>query len=299
MSTSMVILRQLIIMFLYMAVGFALFRAKLVTKEGSRALANLLIYAVLPSVLFKSFCVPRTSEKTKELLISMAAALVLLLVAMAISHLAFRKRPIDDIAVAFSNAGFIGLPLVTAAFGADHVFFAAGFVALLNVLQVTYGQAMMARDRLLVSPKNVVKIPIVIATVLGLIVFFSGISIPELPMTAITSLSALNGPLAMVIIGVYMAQTDFRSMFTDKNVYLTCLVRLVVIPAVTLAIVKLTMGNYPEIAKTLLVVACAPIGSNVAVYAQKLNLDYTYAVKIVCLSTVLSLLTLPIVMMFL
>ena len=298
MSTSTIILRQLVIMFLYMAVGFALFRAKLVTKEGSRALANLLIYAVLPSVIFKSFCVQRTPEKTKELLVSLGAALVLLLLAMAVSHLVFRKRPIDDVGTAFSNAGFIGLPLVTAAFGADHVFFAAGFVALLNVLQVTYGQAVMARDRSLVSPRAIVRIPIVIAAVLGLIVFFTGISIPELPMTAISAFTALNGPLAMVIIGVYLAQTDLKSMFTDKNVYLACLVRLVLIPAVTVAVVKLTMGGYPEIAKTLLVVACAPIGSNVAVYAQKLNQDYTYAVKIVCITTILSLLTLPVVMLF-
>ena len=109
--------------------------------------------------------------------------------------------------------------------------------------------------------------------------------------------SAWGNPRLMTDASALEALSSIE-LSTDKNVYLACLVRLVLIPAVTVAVVKLTMGGYPEIAKTLLVVACAPIGSNVAVYAQKLNQDYTYAVKIVCITTILSLLTLPVVMLF-
>ena len=109
----------------------------------------------------------------------------------------------------------------------------------------------------------------------------------------------MNGPLAMVIIGVYMAQADMKSMISDKHGYIASIVRLVIIPVISLILIKLTLtSSYPEISKTLLIVASAPIGSNVAVYAQKLNMDYTYAVKIVCLSSILSLITDPVVMMF-
>ena len=286
-------------MFIYMAVGFVLYRAKLVTRDSSRALANLLIYAVLPSVILKSFCVERTPDKVRRLTVSMAAALVLLLLSMAISHVIFRKRPVDDIAVAFSNAGFIGLPLVTAVFGPEYVFYAAGFVAFLNTLQATYGQAVMSGDRSLMSPGTVIKNPIVISTLLGMVIFFAGLALPSIVTTAVNSFTSLNGPLAMVIIGVYMAQADMKSMFTDRNVYVASVIRLAVIPVISLLLIKATVAAaYPEIARTLLIVAAAPIGSNVAVYAQKLDLDYTYAVKVVCLSTVLSLLSVPVIMMF-
>ena len=134
-------------MFIYMAVGFVLYRTKLVTKDSSKALANLLIYAVLPCVILKSFCVEKTAENTKGLLISMISALLLLLLSMAVSFILFRKRPVDNIAVAFSNAGFIGLPLVTAALGSEYVFYAVGFVAFLNSLQSTYGQAVLSGDK--------------------------------------------------------------------------------------------------------------------------------------------------------
>ncbi|MBR2671352.1 MAG: AEC family transporter [Oscillospiraceae bacterium] len=286
-------------MFIYMAVGFALYRAKLVTKDSSKALANLLIYAVLPCVILKSFCVERTPDNTRGLLISLIAAFLLLLMSIVISYGTFRKRPVDNIAVAFSNAGFMGLPLVTAVFGADYVFYAVGFVAFLNSLQATYGQAVLAGDKSYVSPKAIFKNPIVISTILGLAVFFTGIPVPSILYTAVNSLSLMNGPLAMVIIGVYMAQADMKSMFTDRNGYIASAVRLIVIPAISLILIKLSLAlPYPEISKTLLIVASAPMGSNVAVYAQKLDMDYTYAVKIVCLSTILSLVTMPIVMMF-
>ena len=286
-------------MFIYMAVGFVLYRTKLVTKDSSKALANLLIYAVLPCVILKSFCVEKTAENTKGLLISMIAALLLLLLSMAVSFILFRKRPVDNIAVAFSNAGFIGLPLVTAALGSEYVFYAVGFVAFLNSLQSTYGQAVLSGNKSYVSPKAIIKNPIVISTLLGIGLFFTGLSMPSILYTTVNSLSLMNGPLAMVIIGVYMAQADMKSMITDKHGYITSLVRLVIIPVISLILIKMTLASaYPEISKTLLIVASAPIGSNVAVYAQKLNMDYTYAVKIVCLSTVLSLITVPIVMMF-
>ena len=299
MGTSTIILKQLIIMFIYMAVGFVLYRTKLVTKDSSKALANLLIYAVLPCVILKSFCVEKTAENTKGLLISMIAALLLLLLSMAVSFILFRKRPVDNIAVAFSNAGFIGLPLVTAVLGSEYVFYAVGFVAFLNSLQSTYGQAVISGDKSYVTPKAIIKNPIVISTLLGIGLFFTGISMPSLLYTAVNSVSLMNGPLAMVIIGVYMAQADMKSMISDKHGYIASIVRLVIIPVISLILIKLTLtSSYPEISKTLLIVASAPIGSNVAVYAQKLNMDYTYAVKIVCLSTILSLITVPVVMMF-
>ena len=95
MATVFIVLRQSIIMFVYMAIGGLLFKKGLITKEGSKSLANLLLYAVLPCVVVKSFCVARTPERMSGLLVSFLAALGILLLAMAVSHLLFKKNPID------------------------------------------------------------------------------------------------------------------------------------------------------------------------------------------------------------
>ena len=298
MATVFIVLRQIVIMFLYMAIGGLLFQKGLITKEGSKSLANLLLYVVLPCVVVKSFCVARTPERTSGLLVSFLAALGILLLAMAVSHLLFQKNPIDDFGAAFSNAGFMGFPLVAAVQGSEAIFYAAGFVALLNALQWTYGQSLISDDPGYRSPKAILKNPLVLSLLLGILIFCFEIPMPAIASDLLAALSALNAPLAMVILGVYLAQTDPKTLFNDPHLYVVAAVRLVLIPLLTILVLKLLPAEYAAIATTLVIVAAAPIGSNVAVYAQKLGKDYAYAVRGVCLSTLLSAITMPLLMLF-
>lgn len=298
MATVFIVLRQSIIMFVYMAIGGLLFKKGLITKEGSKSLANLLLYAVLPCVVVKSFCVARTPERMSGLLVSFLAALGILLLAMAVSHLLFQKNPIDDFGAAFSNAGFMGFPLVAAVQGSEAIFYAAGFVALLNALQWTYGQSLISGDPSYRSPKAILKNPLVLSLLLGLLIFCFELPVPAIASDLLAALAALNAPLAMVILGVYLAQTDARTLFNDPHLYVVAAARLVLIPLLTAWMLKLLPAQYAAITTTLVIVAAAPIGSNVAVYAQKLGKDYAYAVRGVCLSTLLSAITMPLLMLF-
>lgn len=297
MATVFIVLRQIVIMFLYMAIGGLLFQKGLITKEGSKSLANLLLYVVLPCVVVKSFCVARTPERTSGLLVSFLAALGILLLAMAVSHLLFKKNPIDDFGAAFSNAGFMGFPLVAAVQGSEAIFYAAGFVALLNALQWTYGQSLISGDPGYRSPKAILKNPLVLSLLLGILIFCFEIPVPAIASDLLAALAALNAPLAMVILGVYLAQTDPKTLFNDPHLYVVAAARLVLIPLLTIRVLKLLPAQYAAIATTLVIVAAAPIGSNVAVYAQKLGKDYAYAVCGVCLSTLLSVITMPLLML--
>lgn len=297
MATVFIVLRQIVIMFLYMAIGGLLFQKGLITKEGSKSLANLLLYVVLPCVVVKSFCVACTPERTSGLLVSFLAALGILLLAMAVSHLLFQKNPIDDFGAAFSNAGFMGFPLVAAVQGSEAIFYAAGFVALLNALQWTYGQSLISGDPSYRSPKAILKNPLVLSLLLGILIFCFEIPVPAIASDLLAALAALNAPLAMVILGVYLAQTDPKTLFNDPHLYVVAAARLVLIPLLTILVLKLLPAQYAAIATTLVIVAAAPIGSNVAVYAQKLGKDYAYAVRGVCLSTLLSAITMPLLML--
>lgn len=297
MATVFIVLRQIVIMFLYMAIGGLLFQKGLITKEGSKSLANLLLYVVLPCVVVKSFCVARTPERTSGLLVSFLAAFGILLLAMAVSHLLFKKNPIDDFGAAFSNAGFMGFPLVAAVQGSEAIFYAAGFVALLNALQWTYGQSLISGDPGYRSPKAILKNPLVLSLLLGILIFCFEIPVPAIASDLLAALAALNAPLAMVILGVYLAQTDPKTLFNDPHLYVVAAARLVLIPLLTMLVLKLLPAEYAAIATTLVIVAAAPIGSNVAVYAQKLGKDYAYAVRGVCLSTLLSAITMPLLML--
>ena len=296
METAAVLLKQILIMFIYMAIGWGLFKAKLVTKEGSRSLANLLLYVILPCVIVKSFCKDSTQELAVTVLYSLLGAVLVLGLAMLAAHLIFRKRPMDDFGAAFSNAGFMGLPLITAVLGEDAVICAAAMIALLNILQWTYGQAILSGDRSNLAVKKVLLNPLVIAFAAGLLIFFLQIPVPELLVSCMGTVSNMNAPVAMIILGVYLAEVRIRDIFTDPKVWLCTAVRLVLIPVLTVVMLAVVFPTQRDMALALLMAAAAPVGANLAVYAQKLGRDYGYAVKTICLSTILSVVSMPLIM---
>ena len=297
MENAFIVLQQICIMFFYMAIGLLLFRTRLITLEGSRSLANLLLYVVLPAAVLNSFCVERTPQRAQMLLVSILGSIGVLGIGMLLSHLMFRKNPLSDFGVAFSNAGFMGIPLVTALLGADAVFYSAGLVAMMGALQWTYGQYLISGNRDDLRPAVILRNPLVLSLAGGLLLFFLGVPVPAIAKSTLSSIAALNAPVAMIILGVYLGQTDLRRTVTDRRLYLSCVARLIVVPLVTLLALQLIPPAYDDVYKTLFVCCIAPVGSNVAVYAQKQNADYPYAVGLVCLSTLLALVTMPLMML--
>ena len=295
METTSIVFQQTLTMAIYMLVGFALFKGGKITKEGSKSLANLLVWLIIPAVIINSFCVELSLEKLRALGLSALLAAVALAVSAAISHFAFKKSPVDNFAAAFSNCGFMGIPLVRAGFGDEAVFLLVGFVVLLNLLQWTYGAALLKGDKGAVSLKGVLLNPITVGTAAGVVLFVTGLGsrLPGVRGGAIGGLAALNAPVAMLVLGIYMAQTSLKETVMSPRLYVLSAVRLLLIPAVTLALltplpVDLTMKY------VILLGASAPVGANVAVYAQLYGKDYSYACRTVVLSTVLSILTLPV-----
>ena len=302
MEVVKLLVNQIIIMFLYMIFGFVLFKGKKISKEGSANMATLLVWLIIPVVVVKSFCVEPTQERMVGLLLSIAAAVAAQAVSMLVSHLFFKKRPIDNFAAAFSNAGFIGIPLVTATVGGDAVFYIAFFVAILNILQWVYGVAVITEKKMKITGSTLVH-PLILGTVLGLVLFFTGLGakLPTVVMSTLSGISALNAPLAMLIMGVYLAQADMKSLWTDKHLYILSFVRLVLIPLLTVLLLWGMQLLIPALSSTivlaLLIAAIAPVGANVAVYAQLHNKDYVYASKTVVISTLLSLVSMPLVVL--
>ena len=127
-----------------------------------------------------------------------------------------------------------------------------------------------------------------------------GFSIPKPAMVnnILTTITAMNTPLAMIVSGVYLAQSDLVAMFKNRNTYFVCFVRLVVIQLITVVLFKFLPFGSLELKTAILITAACPVGSNVAVFAQAYDKDYHSAVEHVCLSTVLCLVTVPLIVLF-
>lgn len=298
MEIAMILFKQILIMFLLLLIGVLLFHYKKISMQGSKELGTLLLYVVIPVVIIKSFCVERTQARMAGLGWSFLLSLLSLLIAMASSYLIYRKTyPLDNFAASFSNAGFIGIPLVQAAVGKEAIFYIASYIALLNLLQWTYGLIIMTDRKDSIQMKQLLSNPIVIGTLAGVLIFFLQLPIPELASSIMSSISGLNTPIAMLITGIYLAQVPLLSMFRDWRLLKTCLLRLCVIPFLTLLMLLVFDFVDPSIRFAILIAASAPVGSNIAIFASLYDKDYLYSVKTVCFSTILSLFTMPVIMM--
>jgi len=305
-ATTLLLIQQVLIMFLLAAVGYICFRTKKITMEGSRNIGNILIYLSLPCVIINSFLVDFSKEKLLGLLYSSLAAAGIVLVSIIVSRLFFSKDAILCFSSSFSNPGFFGIPLIVASLSNGAVFYVASFIVFVNLMQWSYGVALLtikpsaekekgAWKKYIPSAKRLFTAPFMIACIIGLIFFLTGLEMPALLRTGIQHIANLNTPLAMFTIGIYLAQTNPVKMFKNPKLYLLSLVRLIIIPLVSMLVLFLIPASYAEMRMALLIVAACPVGSNVAVYAQLYDSDYSYAVETVIISTLLSIITIPLV----
>ena len=287
MDTVLTLVKQTVTMFLLAGVGFAMFKSGKITKEGSKSIGNILIYGSLPCVLISSFFIEKTQEHMIGLAISAALGFLLVLMSILVGKLCFREDAIAKFAAAFSNPGFFGIPLILASLGSGCVFYVAGFIACVNLGQWTYGVAVMTGQKGGFSFKRLVTAPFAIAIAIGLAIFLTGIEVPGILKNSITAIKELNTPLAMFTVGIYLAQTDLKNMFFKKSLYSISLVRLLVIPALAI----LLLWPLPA---SMLAMKIALSIANIAVYAQLHNQDYAYSVETVIISTILAIVTMPI-----
>ena len=235
----------------------------------------------------------------------------------------------------FSNIGFMGFPLVSAMFGSDAMLYASLFVIPYNVLIYTYAYFMMDSDleatgcelatekaatssegeptstacedagtpakaspaRSAATLRKIINIG-TISSIVTIIIYLTQIHIPEFVESTVTHLSHLTAPLSMIVIGSSIANMKFREMFTDVRLLVFSAVKLLLIPLVGVTLIRLT-GADPLFVGVCLVMLGTPIGSMTAMIAQTHGSNYELAARGVALTTVLSVVTLPLMSMIL
>ncbi len=118
-------------------------------------------------------------------------------------------------------------------------------------------------------------------------------------MDSVSMLSGLNSPLAMLILGAYMAKTNLLDMFRNKKAYVVSFYRLLLLPGLLLPLLLVMPVAYQRISQVILIGAASPVGALAPVFAQMFHRDTTEGAQMVCLSTILCLLTMPVLIMVL
>ncbi len=289
---------QVGVLFILIGVGYIATKAKLIKENGIRVCTDIVLYLATPCVIIKSFMREFEVAMLKQLLISILAAFLLHIFAIVLPMIVFKgkdlaRRRVLRFGTAFSNAGFMCLPLQQAILGDIGVFYGATFVAVFNLLVWSYGVLCMSGDKKMLSGKKLILNPGIIGLVIGILVFVLPISLPEVISSPIGHLSALNTPVPMLIIGYYLANSNLLKALKDAGSYLAIFLRLVVIPLVTLGVMVFLKAD-KELLIATTIVASAPVATMTTMFASKYEQDVELSVNLVALSTLLSIITMPV-----
>ena len=296
MEIVTILIKQVFIMFVLMAIGFVAYRKQILSNQGTKDIGKLLLNVAIPMIVISNFCVEKSAEKTAELFESALLSFLCMALSVAFAYLAYHKKDrIAEFSAAFSNAGFIGIPLVQAIFGSGAVFYISVMIVLINVLQWTYGVYTITDDKSVMDFKKIMKNPLILSVGIGIVIYFLNIRLPKIAMDIISSISAINTPLAMIVSGVYLAQSDLLNAMRKKDAWLVSLSRLIVIPLIVMLVFRFLPFDSTAMKLSILLAGACPVGSNVAVFAQQYDKDYRKGVEYVCVSTLLSILALPLV----
>lgn len=296
-GTLPVLITQIIAMFLMMAAGFALYRAHMIDDDGVAQLSNIVLYAASPALVIESFVSTEFSmERISGAVWCIVLSVVLVLISMVLTRLVYGSaQPLAQSSIIFTNCGFIGIPLVQNVLGEEYVFYVSVSMAVTTFFAWTYGVWLITQDRSQVSFKKIFTNPGVISLFLGVALYLLSVDLPEVLDVALDGLGDINGGGAMIVLGAYLAQTNVRELLRDRTVYLANFLRLIVMSLVT-ALVLIPAPISTAVKLVLLITFSTPSGALTAMFAQKFGGDYRYAVGLVALSTVFSLVTMPIML---
>ncbi|HEX2939329.1 MAG TPA: AEC family transporter [Ruminiclostridium sp.] len=295
-------LSQVIVLFLLMGIGYVLSVTRKIDTKGSNQMTFLLCYIVSPSIIFYAFLIKFQPDKFINLLIVAAAAAFIHIFNIIAGKIIFNKRLIKNedrkivaqFASVYSNCGFMGFPLLQAFAGNPGLFYGSAYNGIFGLFSWTHGMLLYSGK---VNRKSIAKAlinPNVLAVIAGALFFRFSISLPGPLYTAVKYISELNTPLSMIVIGTTITQIPLKQLFNDRLAWVVVLVRNIILPFAMLFILH-AAGLKGILLLCCMIPAACPAAGVTVLFAKLTGRDVVFPGKVMTLSTISSLLTLPFV----
>lgn len=290
---------QVLILMILVALGALLSKTGILTESGVRSITDMVLMTVTPCVIIKSFVREFDAKALKGLLISFLIAVMVHIGFIVLSRIILHSKDISRervlrLGVVFTNCGYMSLPLQEAILGETGVFYGSSFIAIFNLFVWSYGIITISGDKKYLTPKKLVFNPGMIGLAVGLVIFLFSLPVPKIIYQPISFIAALNTPLPMIIIGYHLSKTDILKSIKDLQCLLASLVRMLLLPAVAIALMYLCRVRGDMLVSAA--ISCsAPTAAITTMFASKFGGDTELSVNMVSLTTIMSLLTMPLI----
>ena len=300
MELAWICAQQVAVLFLLIGAGALGVKMGWLKAEGRQMLSSLLVNLVVPAMIVNSYRMEFSMEILRNLLAAFGLSVLAILIGTVLTLLLTARQkdsrtPIFRFACVFSNAAYMGFPLISALFGAEGLLYASAYVTVFNILLWTMGYGMVSGSN---SPRaiahSLLHTPVLYAMVVGLSIYLLQIPVPTLIAQPLELLGGMNTPLSMLITGILIASGDLGSILRDKHIWKLAGVRMLLIPAVCLAaFAALGLLRFGMSAQVVLLLECCPAAAITSVFAVQFGHDEHFAAGSVVLTTLLSILILP------
>lgn len=297
----MVLIRTMVVLFTIMLVGYGLNKLGILRKESNSVLSELIVKVTGPVLVVNSVCGIDTTNDKGQIIQIFFIGILLYALLIAFSQIIIRLLNLNKesgniyaLMLTFTNTSFIGFPILRVLYG-DYAIFASSILHMpFNILIYSYGVYMIQKqgdDKRKFNIKDVLNTG-VIAAIIALIIFLFGINVPGVVHEVLSMIGEITIPLSMILIGSSLALIPLKYVFSDIKIYLISFIKLIVMPAITYFIARLFTSDNFLIAQ-LTIATALPAGSMIVMLTTQYKGNVKTASVGVFITTVLSVITIP------
>lgn len=299
----MLLLQQMIVLFIYIVIGYAAAKRGIMDEEFSRKISWVVVNVANPALTVSAVVNGNGTIKGQELLLTALTALIILGGMVALSFLVpalFRvgrkEKKVYRLMTSFNNIGFMGFPVIAAVYGQEALLYAAIFSMLFNVLMYTYGiQTARGEGMGKIEWAGILNVGVV-SSVFAIVIYLLKIPTPQFFNTTMSGLSGLTAPLSMMVIGISLSGIPIKELFMDVRMVLYSLTKLLVLPVVFMPLINHALGGGMLCGVCMIMIATPAASMDVMLVQQYGDArEAEMAAKGVALTTLLSVVTIPIV----
>lgn len=304
MHISLLLMNQIIQLFIMIFMGFIIVKAKLLKAEDSKILSVIVLYLIIPCVIINAFQVDYTPQTVKGLLIALAGSVmtqVILLIVVSILGRVFHLNEVEVASIYYSNSGNLIVPIVTFILGKEWVLYGCVFMSVQLVFIWTHCKKIISRESTYDWRKIVLNINM-ISIAIGIVLFLTRIHLPAIINNTLSAVGSMIGPASMIVTGMLFAGMDFKQIFANKRVYFVSFFRLIIVPVIALFLIKCSQlstfsSNGNKLMMIVFLAIITPSASTVTQMCQVYGNDSQYASAINVVTTLLAIITMPLMVM--
>lgn len=292
-----VVFYEVLILFIIMLAGFIAVKTRILGEDGRKQLSSFIINITLPVVILMSSQMEFTQEKITNSIWLLGMSVIMFVISILISAILYKKSGSDKekvlkFATVFSNSAYMGFPVLYALLGSEGIFYGSVFLLPFNVFLWTYGVLIFKKHTGLKQSLKEILSPSMISIIVTFIFLGFKVRIPYPVNDGLNIIGGLTTPLSMIVIGGTLATVQFRTLISDKWIYIVSAIRLLILPA--LAYGLFFWLSPPQMSLTILVLIIGmPCAAATTIFAQQYGGNTKLASGVVSFSTLISIGTIP------